>query len=71
VFTISVTNVTAGANNFFSLFDLTGRLVFTRPMRTNATEIFETVDISNLVDGLYFLNVSIDGVSGTKKLVKQ
>jgi hypothetical protein len=71
VFTISVTNVTAGANNFFSLFDLTGRLVFTRPMRTNATEIFETVDISNLVDGLYFLNVSIDGLSGTKKLVKQ
>jgi len=71
VFTIHAANVKESNNNSFAIYDITGRLVFTRNLGKVASKFSETLDISDFSAGLYFLNVSLDGAISTKKVVKE
>jgi hypothetical protein len=71
MFTISAFDVKESNNNFYDVYDITGRIVFSKKMGKVSSTISETVDISDLVDGLYFLNVSLDGVISSRKILKE
>ena len=71
IFTITATNVKESTANSYSVFDVTGKLVFTKNLGKTATKFSETVDISGYNSGLYFLNVTLDGIVSTRKIVKE
>jgi hypothetical protein len=70
-FNFSVTQVSEGADNFYSIYDISGRAIIVRPFGRVSGTFSENVNISEFTPGLYFLNVSIDGVVTTKKIIKE
>jgi hypothetical protein len=70
-FTFSASNVQESSNNVYSIYDITGRIILSRPFGRVSGKFSETVELSDFIPGLYFLNVSFDGVSTTRKIVKE
>jgi hypothetical protein len=71
IFTINVSNVKENANNKYSIYDVTGRLVSSKDLGKLSNSFSETVDLSGFNSGLYFINLSLDGVISTRKVIKE
>ena len=70
VFTINVSNARENANNKYSIYDVTGRLVSSKDLGKVSNNFSETIDLSSFNSGLYFINLSLDGVISTRKIIK-
>jgi hypothetical protein len=70
-FNINATNVKESVNNSYSIYDVSGRLVFSKNLGKVPTRFTEVVDLSTFKDGLYFVSVSLDGAVTTRKIVKE
>jgi hypothetical protein len=53
--------------NFVAVYDVVGRLVFTTQFSGNNSEL----NVSELVPGIYFMNVQADGKTTTQKFIKE
>jgi subtilisin-like proprotein convertase family protein len=67
-FTIESSNDTHSDNVLISVLDLNGRLVFTKEIQ-NATRLNETIDVQNLTNGLYLLQVQQGASRTVKKII--
>lgn len=71
IFTINVSNVKENANNKYSIYDVTGRLVSSKDLGKVSNNFSEAIDLSSFNSGLYFINLSLDGIISTRKIVKE
>ena len=63
---ISTTTIQEAANSTINIYDINGKLQMTESIITNN----ETIDLSKLSSGLYYINVEIDQNTSTIKIVK-
>ena len=69
IFTVEL-STPAQSNMRFRVVDLIGRMILEKPIEVGNTQ--QTVSASDLSEGLYFLQVVLDGkVVGVEKFVKQ
>ncbi len=59
-------NQSSAIDAIVSIFDLTGKTVFSK----NISTLSETIDLSKQADGMYFLQVKQNGVTKTMKITK-
>jgi hypothetical protein len=62
---VSIPSISGKEQVVASIIDMTGKVVSSTSIIGNNTQI----DLSGFNKGLYFINLSIDGVSSTKKLI--
>jgi hypothetical protein len=57
-------------NNFYTIYDTEGRIVFQKQLGLISEYYFENIDISSLASGQYVLELSSDGISSSTKFIK-
>ncbi len=67
IFSIGITGLEADKQNFYLLYDLSGRLI----KRSNITSDRTSVDVTWNATGIYLLDVSLGGKISRWKIVKQ
>jgi len=70
-YTINGINVKESSTNSYSIYDVSGRLVFTKSLGKASARFSEIMDLSDFNNGLYFVSVSLDGVIYTRRIVKE
>ena|ERR1700757_1220445 len=68
--TIDVTKTTQGADNSYTVYGVDGKVVLTKKIGSISDRYQERVDLSSVAPGLYFIELSLDGVKSTKKVIK-
>lgn len=68
--TISVHQSTQGADNSYTVYSIDGKAVATKKFGSVYGMHFEQVDVSGLAPGIYFVEVTLDGVRSTRKITK-
>ncbi|MEO8761169.1 MAG: T9SS type A sorting domain-containing protein [Bacteroidia bacterium] len=69
--TIDVNKTTQSANNTYTVYGVDGKVVVTKNLGMISNRYQERIDLSTVAPGLYFVELSLDGVRSTKKVVKQ
>lgn len=68
-FTAIVDNKVTNAATVITITDVSGRVVLTKEMKLQAGKQMIQMSTENLRDGIYFVNLNMDGKKGTQKLV--
>lgn len=68
-FTAIVDNKTANAATSLSITDISGRIIAVKEMKLQAGKQLISMETSSLTDGVYFVNLNIEGKKSTQKLV--
>lgn len=68
-FTAIVDNKTADAKTIISITDISGRVLLTKEMKLAAGKQLIQMGTDGLIDGIYFVNININGNKATQKLV--
>ncbi|PQJ13790.1 S8 family serine peptidase [Nonlabens xylanidelens] len=69
VFTVSTANATNSGDAVITISDLNGRRVFTRDVKNLSGNLDETIDVQNLTNGLYLLQVQQGASSTVEKII--
>ncbi|WP_405369804.1 S8 family serine peptidase [Nonlabens sp. Asnod2-A12] len=69
VFTVSTANATNSGDAVINISDLNGRRVFTRDVKNLSGNLNETIDVQNLTNGLYLLQVQQGASSTVEKII--
>lgn len=69
VFTVSTANATNSGDTVITISDLNGRRVFTRDVKNLGGNLNETIDVQNLTNGLYLLQVQQGASSTVEKII--
>jgi hypothetical protein len=67
-FTVESSNDTNSNDAVISVLDLNGRVVFTKEIQ-NASRLNETIDVQNLTNGLYLLQIQQGASRTVKKII--
>jgi len=57
-------------NNSYSIYDLLGKVIAHKELGMLSGRYFENINISSLHKGIYFMTLTLDGVTSTKKIIK-
>jgi hypothetical protein len=71
IFTIMAGNVKADATNAYTVYDVMGRPILSKTLEKTSGTFYEPVNLSDYPAGVYFLNLSLNGVTSTKKIIKE
>ncbi len=55
----------------YSIYDLTGKTVASGLFATNAQKNIQQIEVDQLNTGLYFIELSVNGISSTQKFIKK
>jgi Secretion system C-terminal sorting domain len=67
---IRINKASANKDNSLKIFDIVGNLVSERVLgKVNGNHV-ETIDLSNIANGQYIIQLNIDGVKSSKKIIK-
>ncbi len=70
VVVIDINKASQGYDNSYTIYGVDGKVVLTKKLGSVSDRHQERVDLSTVAPGLYFIEVSLDGVKSTKKVVK-
>ncbi|MEI6853576.1 MAG: T9SS type A sorting domain-containing protein, partial [Bacteroidota bacterium] len=71
VFNLIISADNQKSKNYYTIYDILGNIVFRKKLIPELGDNFnEKIDLTYLGTGLYFIELSINGVRTTKKLVK-
>lgn len=70
-FTIRAAGVKQQASNSYILLDVMGRKILSKSLENESGSFYEPVDLTAYPAGIYFLNLNLNGVMSTKKIIKQ
>ena len=68
---ISIKNAKVGNDNFYILNDYKGTLVVKNELGQISNDFTETIEVSTLSKGVYFLTISLGGEKTIKKITIQ
>ena len=58
------------SDNKIAIYSLDGKLVLQNKLSNNAGRNIETIDIASLTNGMYFIEITLNGITTTQKIVK-
>jgi hypothetical protein len=70
VVVIDINKASQGYDNSYTIYGVDGKVVLTKKLGSVSDRHQERVDLSTVAPGLYFIEVSLDGVKSTKKVIK-
>jgi len=56
--------------NTYKIYDITGKIVLSKIVSSFIGNHKENIDMSSFSNGQYFLELSIDGIKSTRKIIK-
>jgi len=70
-FTINVKSENANSNNQLTIYNLVGKVILKKNLENTSGNFTDKVDLSTYPNGMYFVEVLIDGKKTTSKLIKK
>jgi hypothetical protein len=70
VVTLDINQSKSSADNSYTIYSIDGKMVASKNLGQIQSRTQEKIDISGFQPGLYFVELSLDGVRSTKKFVK-
>jgi len=70
ILTIDITKATQSSDNSYTIYSIDGKVVLSNKLGMISDRYQEKVDLSSVAPGLYFVEISLDGVRSTKKITK-
>jgi hypothetical protein len=58
-------------NSFYKIYDVLGKVRFYKDLGIVAGKHVEQINVASLIDGIYFVELNINGSSYTKKIIKR
>lgn len=71
IVTMEINPVKEVNKSSYAIYDMTGRMFAYKNLGKISGEQTESIDISSLANGQYFLELTLDGVASAKKIVKE
>lgn len=68
--TISVSKASQSADNAYTVYGVDGRIVTSKKIGSISDNYQEHIDLSAVAPGLYFVELTLDGVRSTRKITK-
>jgi hypothetical protein len=68
--TIEINSLKQNKNNEYTIYSVLGNVITRKTLAEISGSYQESIDISSLANGLYFIEVTLNGVSSTKKIIK-
>jgi len=58
-------------SNYYKIYDLTGNVLYNKRIENSTMDYSERIDLSSYTNGIYFTEISIDGLRKMIKLIKE
>ena len=71
IFSINVKSENNTSNNQLEIYNTVGKVVLKKVLENNSNNSTDKIDLSAFPNGMYFIEVSIDGKKSTSKLIKK
>jgi Secretion system C-terminal sorting domain len=68
---IVINKSSSNTNNSYKIIDVLGHVIAEKQIGKMSVNQVETVDISNLASGHYLFQLTVDGISSSKKIIKK
>ncbi|MEI6122054.1 MAG: T9SS type A sorting domain-containing protein [Bacteroidota bacterium] len=69
-YTLAISAENQDATNYYSVYNLLGNLLFKKDLNNTLDNYKQNIDLSSFPNGIYFIEVSLNGVKTTRKLIK-
>ena len=66
---IRLNNISTSSNVVISWFDIKGRTILNASHNTNSNSFFNTIDVKNIENGIYLLEINQGNRKATKKII--
>lgn len=72
IFTLNIVNTqqSNSKNDNYSIYNVLGNKVFSKKISANQNNYFENIDLENLCNGIYFIEITLNGITTSRKLIK-
>lgn len=70
-FSINVKSENAGSNKQLTIYNLVGKVIVKKNLEITSGNFTDKVDLSSYPNGMYFIEISVDGKKSTSKLIKK
>jgi hypothetical protein len=71
IFSINVKSENNTSKNQLAIYNTVGKVIFKRALENNSDNSTDKIDLSAFPNGMYFIEVSVDGKKSTSKLIKK
>jgi len=70
IFTLNINAKNQNTDNYYKIYNILGNILLTKKINNIQDNYKENIDLSSFTQGIYFLEVSLNGVKTTRKLIK-
>ena len=70
IFELNINAKSQNSENYYTISNILGNILFKKKINTSPDNYRETVDLTSFKNGIYFIEVSINGIRTTHKLIK-
>ncbi|MEI8204926.1 MAG: T9SS type A sorting domain-containing protein [Bacteroidota bacterium] len=71
VFRLNINTESQNPDNYYTIYNLLGNVVLKKKLNSVLDNYKENIDLSSVTDGIYFIEMSVNGVKTTRKLIKK
>jgi hypothetical protein len=70
-FSVNVKSENANSNNQLTIYNVVGKVIVKKNLENTSGNFSDKIDLSAYPNGMYFIEVSVDGKKSTSKLIKK
>ncbi|MFZ4411700.1 MAG: T9SS type A sorting domain-containing protein [Bacteroidales bacterium] len=70
IYTLNLYSTGMNTENYYTIYSIMGNLIFKKKINNFTDAKSENIDLTSLPKGIYFIEINLNGVSSTKKLIK-
>jgi hypothetical protein len=70
ILTLDINNLDLNASNYYTIYDMIGRVLLTKKIQSSSVNSIENIDISSLARGMYVMEVSLNETKSSRKIIK-
>ncbi len=70
-FSVNVKSENVSSNNLLTIYNLVGKVILKKNLEITSGNFTDKVDLSSYPNGMYFIEMSVDGKKSTSKLIKK
>ena len=70
-FSINISSLKSSPNDYYTIYNMVGNMVLKKKIENNSGNYIEKSDISSFANGIYFIEISVNGNKITLKIIKE
>ncbi|NVN94123.1 MAG: T9SS type A sorting domain-containing protein [Bacteroidetes bacterium] len=70
IYNLNVFSEGMNSENYFTIYSILGNVILKKKMNDFSGLISENIDLTSFPKGIYFIEINLNGVSSTKKIIK-